>query len=199
MQIETKFTPNKLNRPGINLIPILVVIVLLIIKFWWKTLFISGRIDGIYWLFVFTDNENFVFLLAGLYLILSFVLLMIFAFNVFAHHGNYRSLGQNSLVLFLCSLTIVFAVFLDFHYETTPVAELNMQGKVFYLAEYREQSIAFEYGLYQCDSYGFLCRRVNPPNLYYDPPNPKLIYNQTNHTISIFVYGEGVIYEYNLP
>jgi hypothetical protein len=199
MQIETKLTPNKLIRPGISLIPILVVIVFLIIKFGWKTLFISGQIGGIYQLFVIIDNENYVLLLAGLFLILSLFLVIIFAIKVFGHHGNYRLIGQNSLVFFVYSLTLVFAIFLDRHYGTIPVAKLKTNGNVYYLAEYREQSVAFEYSLYQCDAYGFLCKRVNPRNLFYDTPDPKLIFNQTNHTISIVVYGKGVIYEYNLP
>ena len=187
-------------KSRISWIPIPIVIIYLVIRFLWKSLFISGRISGIYWLFVFIDNEKNSLLLAGLFAILSLVLFTIFAIKVFArHHGNCLQVGQASLIFFLCSLTLVFAVFLDLHYETKPVAELNAQGNVYYLAEYREQSIAFEYSLYQCDTYGFLCKRVNPPNLFYNTPDPKLIYDQTNNIISIDVYGKSIIYEYNLP
>jgi hypothetical protein len=199
MMTGTNLTAEKKIKNSLSWIPILIVTAYLAIKFLWKYLFISGRIGGVYWLFVFIDNETFSLLLAGLFTIISFVLFMVFLFKVLGHKGNYISLSQRSIVFFLCGLTLVFAVFFDFHYETIPVAELKTNGNIYYVAEYREQSIAFEYSLYQCDAYGFLCKRVNPRNLFYDTPDPKLIYNQTNHTISIVVYGKGVIYEYNLP
>ena len=199
MKTGTNLTSEKKIKNSINWISILIVTAYLIIKFLWKDLFISGRIGGIYWLFVFIDNETYFLLLAGLFAIISFVLFMVFVFKVLAHKGNYLPLLQSLIVFFLCGLTLIFAIFLDLHYETIPVAELNAQGNVYYLAEYREQSIAFDYSLYQCDAYGFLCKRVNPPNLFYDTPDAKLIYSQTNHTISIVVFGKGVIYDYTLP
>jgi hypothetical protein len=199
MQARINLTSEKTIKNRINWIPIMIVITYLGIKFLWKSFFISGRISGIYWLFVILDKEIYSFVLAALFAIFSLVFFTLLAIKVFAHHEIYFPAGQNSLVFFLCSLTLIFAVFIDLHYETNPVAELNAQGNIYYLAEYREQSIAFEYSLYQCDAYGFLCNRVNPSNLFYDRPDPKLIYNQINHTISIDVYGKGVIYEYNLP
>ncbi|HVM71832.1 MAG TPA: hypothetical protein VMT91_08740 [Anaerolineales bacterium] len=199
MKTGSKLNPNNLIKSRISWFPILIVITFLIVRFWWKSLFISGRISGIYWLFVFIDNENYFLLLAGLFAILSFVFFTLFVIKKYAHHGNYLPAGQNSLVFFLCSLTLVLSIFIDLHYETIPVAELNAQGNVYYLAEYREQSIAFDYSLYQCDAYGFLCKRLNPPNLFYDTPDANLIYSQTNHTISIVVFGKGVVYDYTLP
>jgi hypothetical protein len=81
----------------------------------------------------------------------------------------------------------------------THLDAIHAEGKVFYLSGIAA-FIDINYGLYQCDSLGFVCRQIFRSGDYSlaDPMSGKLEYSIEDNVIEIDVGVHGIIHKHSL-
>jgi hypothetical protein len=196
---RTSFIKSKLSWGIIS-----VIIFYFLIEVIWKELFFTKNIFGPYWVFIFTDKTT-------LYLPSVF-----FIFFLMDYVVNRKSSEKDSNTIEVLRVSVIgtffaawiylFGVFPDGRY-TFHLAELKTEGKAYYLAAYKVDSIACQYKLYECDSLGILCKSRYESD-WLDDVNSRMyeygemIYIQKDNKVVVkaFVDYEKVeIYEFTLP
>jgi hypothetical protein len=176
---------------------VLFPILSLFIEFLWRPLFVSEKVIGIYWLFFFVQEGSLV--LAGLTIILSAI------FFVLPQEESKFVVREIGLALLLSSFVFIFiflAVFIQYKRGIHHLDKLSTQEKTFYLASFPASSLSVDFGLYECDKYGVICKQVfrSGESEYYESDfGAQLMYDQDLNTVEIYKPRYGIIYKYKIP
>ena len=164
----------------------------------WKRSFVWGESWGPYWLFIVTD-----------WTVLPLALLSCLAFVGATAVWLVRSIRREPLVwlsaltsgaLLLASLSFLGASFPLLISLMTPLDRLTARGRVYHLAGI--MALADDnYALFECDSYGLLCRQIYRSGDYSlaDPSRAGLAYDVATNTLSVAVGERGTIHTYKPP
>lgn len=159
----------------------------------WRTAFIWGEIGGVYWLFAFIDRTALLF--AASVFLLAGILRLVRNRRVDEQPLS-DLLWRSSRMLFLASFALCAAsastIFGSAHLDT-----ITVDGRVYHLAAI-DAFVDVNYGLYECDGLGLICRQMYRSGDYfpnelvgtrfvYDPPTTSLRIQAANGT-TVYTY-----------
>jgi hypothetical protein len=161
----------------------------------WRTAFIWGEIGGIYWLFALIDRTALLF--AASVLLLAGIVRLVRNRRVDEQPFS-DLLRRSSRMLFLASFALcaasVSAIFGSAHLDTIAV-----DGRRYHLAAIH----AFpdvNYGLYECDGLGLICRQMYRSGDYfpYEAVGTRFVYDAPTTSLRIQAANGTTVYAYPL-
>jgi hypothetical protein len=164
----------------------------------WKRDFIWGHSWGPYWLFIVIDWTVLPLSLVSFFGCVSAA--VVWLVRLSQRPPAVRSTAITSGVLLLASLSFLGASFPCLISLLTPLDSLTAQGRVYHLADITAL-MDDNSALFECDSYGLLCRQIYRSGDYVltEPTRARLAYDVTTNTLSVEAGARGIIHTYQPP
>ena len=172
----------------------IMAILFALVSWVWMVNFVQGRVGGIYWLLYLMNAAVFPLVMGSAIVVVVYFLIGLIA-SVWRRYICFSDLLKFTAIIFVAPICLVASIPPLMVSSRQHLDQQNPPNQVYYLADGVTLDGDIFFDLYQCDGFGFWCRRIYSSDAFiaYDREDrAELILDRESNSISIVVDGSSI-------